>query len=237
MTLLIVQTGSAPAELRERIGDFPDWFRQSLRVNGERVRIVDVQNGAALPAPKRIAAAIVTGSAAMVTHRHEWSERTAQWLADAVRADLPVLGVCYGHQLLAHALGGRVEDHPRGREIGTVTIDCLPPAADDELFGSAASFAAQATHLQTVAELPRGAVALARSAHDDYHAVRYARRAWGLQFHPEFPVAAMRGYLRLRAEILRREGLDASRLIGAVRPSPRARALLRRFLRVAGVSA
>jgi GMP synthase (glutamine-hydrolysing) len=57
-----------------------------------------------------------------------------------------------------------------------------------------------------------------------------------VQFHPEFPVAAMRGYLHLRAEILRKEGLDAARLSRAVRPSPRARALLRRFLRVAGVS-
>lgn len=237
MTLLIVQTGSAPIELRERIGDFPDWFRQALRLNGERVRIVDVQERAALPAPKSVSAAIVTGSAAMVTHRLEWSERTAQWLADAVRADLPVLGVCYGHQLLAHALGGRVEDHPRGREIGTVEIDCHAQAASDELFGSAGTFAAQATHVQSVTRLPPNATVLARSAHDDHQAVRYARRAWGLQFHPEFPVAAMRGYLRLRADALHREGLDAARLASAVRPSPRARALLRRFLRVADVSA
>ena len=236
MTLLIVQTGSAPAELRARIGDFPDWFRRALRVPDAHVRVVDVQHGAVLPALKNVSAAIVTGSAAMVTHRLDWSERTAQWLADAVRRDLPVLGVCYGHQLLAHALGGRIDDHPRGREIGTVTIDCLPHAADDELLGSSAPFIAHATHVQTVADLPPGAVALARSAHDEYHAVRYARRAWGLQFHPEFPVAAMRGYLRLRADILHREGLDAARLSGAVRPSPRARALLRRFVRVAGVS-
>jgi len=236
MTLLIVQTGSAPAELRSSMGDFPDWFRQALRLNGERVRVIDVQNGAALPRPRDVAAAIVTGSAAMVTHRLDWSERTAQWLVDAVKRELPVLGVCYGHQLLAHALGGRVEDHPRGREIGTVSIDCTPQAARDDLFGSADAFVAQATHVQTVTRLPADATVLARSAHDAHQAVRYARRAWGLQFHPEFPVAAMRGYLRLRADALQREGLDAARLSGAVRPSPRARALLRRFLRVAGVA-
>jgi GMP synthase (glutamine-hydrolysing) len=233
MTLLIVQTGSAPAEIRARLGDFPQWFQRGLGLSAADVAIVDVQAGQALPPPHRVKAVVVTGSAAMVTHRHEWSERTAQWLADAVRADVPLLGVCYGHQLLAHALGGRVIDNPRGREIGTVRIDCLAPAARDPLLAAAGDFPAQATHVQTVADLPANATVLARSSHDDFHAVRYARRAWGVQFHPEFSVAAMRSYLHLRAVALRSEGMDAERLRGAVRPSPRARALLRRFLDVA----
>ena len=161
----------------------------------------------------------------MVTHRHEWSERTAQWLADAVRADVPLLGVCYGHQLLAHALGGRVIDNPRGREIGTVRIDCLAPAARDPLLAAAGDFPAQATHVQTVADLPANATVLARSSHDDFHAVRYARRAWGVQFHPEFSVAAMRSYLHLRTEALRNEGMDAEPLRAiAADLSPRAAA-------------
>jgi GMP synthase (glutamine-hydrolysing) len=233
MTILIVQTGTAPAELRTRLGDFPQWFQRGFGLAAADVTIVDVQAGQVLPPPSRVAAVVVTGSAAMVTQRLEWSERTAQWLVDAVRRDVPMLGVCYGHQLLAHALGGRVVDNPRGREIGTVRIDCLPHAAADPLLGTTREFSAQATHLQTVADLPPNAAALARSSHDDFQAVRYARRAWGVQFHPEFSVAAMRGYLRLRAEALRDEGMDAEQLSGAVKHSPRARGLLRRFLRVA----
>jgi GMP synthase (glutamine-hydrolysing) len=237
MTVLIVQTGSAPAPVRDRLGDFPHWFLRGLGLDAAAATTIDVQAGQALPSPGRVSAVVVTGSAAMVSHRHEWSEKTAQWLADAVRAEVPVLGVCYGHQLLAHALGGRVDDNPRGREIGTVAIECLAPAATDSLLAGGATFAAQATHVQTVIEPPANAVPLAKSSHDDYHAVRYARRAWGLQFHPEFSVAAMRAYLRLRADALRAEGMDAVELSGRVRASPRARNLLRRFLRIAGSGA
>jgi len=237
MTLLIIQTGTAPAQIRSRLGDFPHWFQRGFGRTGAAVTTVDVQAGQALPPPRSVSAAVVTGSAAMVSDRHAWSEQTAQWLVDAVRADVPVLGICYGHQLLAHALGGRVENNPRGREIGTVTIDCMAHAAADELFGGAGAFMAQATHLQTVVEAPANASVLARSSHDEHQALRYARRAWGLQFHPEFSVAAMRGYLRLRADTLASEGLDARVLHAGVRASPRARALLRRFLRLAGIAA
>jgi len=237
MTVLIVQTGTAPVELRARLGDFPHWFRRGFGLPAAAVTTIDVQAGQSLPPPRRIGAVVVTGSAAMVSQRHEWSERTAQWLADAVKSQVPVLGVCYGHQLLAHALGGRVADNPRGREIGTVTIDCLAAAAHDDLLRATDPFAAQATHVQTIVDLPANASVLARSSHDDYHAVRFARRVWGLQFHPEFSVAAMRGYLRLRADALRREGLDDGQLAGGVRSSPRARMLLRRFLRLAGIEA
>jgi GMP synthase (glutamine-hydrolysing) len=234
MTFVIVQTGSAPVELRARLGDFPQWFQRGLGLAEGDVTVVNVQAGQDLPPMGRIAAALVTGSAAMVTQRHDWSERTAQWLEDAVRRDVPLLGVCYGHQLLAHALGGRVGDNPRGREIGTVRIDCLVSAATDPLLAAAGVFSAQATHLQTVVELPRNATVLARSSHDDHQAVRYAKRAWGLQFHPEFSVAAMRGYVRLRSDALRNEGMDAARISATVQSSPRARALLRRFLKSAG---
>jgi GMP synthase (glutamine-hydrolysing) len=181
-----------------------------------------------------IAAAVITGSGAMVTERLDWSERTAGWLRDAVQAKLPMLGVCYGHQLLAHALGGRVDYNPRGREIGTVEIACLPAASDDPLFGKlSAGFPAQATHLQSVLQPPSEAVVLARSIQDDCQAVRYAPRVWGLQFHPEFGVRQMRAYLHERVDKLNAEGVDVSARARAVRACAQARSVLRRFARIA----
>jgi GMP synthase (glutamine-hydrolysing) len=232
--VLIVQTGATLPALNARHGDFPVWFQRGLGLLDEEIAVVRVDAQEKLPAVPKVDAAVITGSGAMVSERLDWSERTADWLRDAAQAGMPMLGVCYGHQLLAHALGGRVDYNPRGREIGTVDVQCLPAADDDELFGSLpAEFRAQATHLQSVLVPPSTAVVLARSALDDCQAVRYAPRVWGVQFHPEFSVAHMRGYLSERSEIVDMEGLDAQWLKRAVRASPQARALLRRFARIA----
>ena len=114
MNLLIVQTGVAAPEVLARYGDFPEWFRRGFGVQPDQIVTVRVDGGERLPAPNTMAGAVITGSAAMVPERLDWSERTAAWLREAVAADLPVLGVCARHQLLAHALGGRVDHNPRG---------------------------------------------------------------------------------------------------------------------------
>lgn len=230
---LIVQTGSTFPELRARRGDFPDWFRRGLGLRRDEVDVVRVDAGESLPArPTAHAGVIVTGSSAMVSERQRWSEDTAAWLRTRIETDVPVLGVCYGHQLLAHALGGRVDYHPRGREIGTVEIQRLAGAADDPLLQVCRSdFMAHASHRQSVLELPPGAVTLARSTHDPHHAVRYAARVWGLQFHPEFSVEIMRGYLRRRAQATNEDCPPGYGRAGA--PAPHARRLLRRFRELA----
>jgi GMP synthase (glutamine-hydrolysing) len=155
-------------------------------------------------------------------------------LRDAVASGLPILGVCYGHQLLAHALGGRVDYHASGREIGTVGIERLPAAEQDALLAAVPQqFSAHASHQQSVLELPAGAVTLARSAHDPNHAVRYAPRVWGLQFHPEFSVEIMRGYLRGRPHAANGDCLAQCCPQKSHAPAPAARRLLRRFRAIA----
>lgn len=230
---LIVQTGTTLASLRAREGDFAEWFRRGLRLAPERVECARVDQGAALPPAQGYAAAVITGSAAMASERLAWSERCAGWLRDAAATGLPLLGVCYGHQLLAQAFGGHVDYNPRGREIGSVAIHALPAAEEDALFRAGpARFVAHATHLQSVLRLPQGAVVLARSTQDECQAVRYAPRVWGLQFHPEFGVAQMRAYVRERADAITREAGDPRAILDGIRPSPLARALLRQFRRV-----
>ena len=194
------------------------------------MQVHDAVAGGALPAHDRIAGVVITGSHAMVSAREPWSEALVPWLRTAVQQQTPVLGICYGHQLLAHALGGRVEHHPEGVEIGTVTVELNDAATSDALLGSLPeTFPAQAVHWQSVRRLPPGAVLLARSAHESHHAFRVGPRAWGLQFHPEFSDAALRAYLDGLGPLLADEGLDAAAIAARLRATPEAASVLPRF--------
>jgi len=229
---LIIETGRPLPTLR-RLGRFPHWIRVAAGLRAEQVAVCEPAAGDELPDHDLPAAVLVTGSGAMVTERHDWSVASAAWLRAAVERGIPVLGVCYGHQLLADALGGTVGVNPNGREMGTVEIEATASAAEDPLFAALPPrFAAQATHLQTVQPPPPDAVVLARSRLDDCQAFRVGRHAWGVQFHPEFSTGMMRGYIHARSEPLQAEGFDPQQLSRAVRPAPVARSVLSRFARL-----
>lgn len=231
--ILIVKTGEAIYQV-EADGDFEDWITAGMGLNGAAVRVCRVVSGEELPDPVDLSGVVITGSPAMVTDRLDWSERTSQWLRDAVSSGLPILGICYGHQLLADALGGKVERDPAGREIGTVEVELHQSAQFDPLLvGLPKRFFAHATHEQSVIDLPPGAVQLAESGHPAIHVFRVGSCAWGVQFHPEFDDDVMKSYLRGRAAVIKQEGLDPDALLNAVRPAPVAAGILRRFAEIA----
>ena len=238
LPLLIIKTGETFAHLSAPAGDFEHWVEAGVAGHGLPVAVVDARQPGGLPAPHTIAGAVLTGSHAMVSDRADWSEALGTWLATAVQQQTPVLGICYGHQLLAHALGGEVGYHPGGLEIGTVEVTRTPHAADDVLLGALPGrFAAQVVHHQSVRALPPGAVPLAGNAHEPHHAYRIGERAWGVQFHPEFSADAMRCYIDTLAPSLSDAGRDVQALRTGVRDTPDAAALLGRFARLCSAPA
>ena len=169
----------------------------------------------------------VDGSHSSVTSRAPWILDTEAALAAFVEAGVPTFGICFGHQLLAQALGGVVTKNPRGREIGTVEFELVEP---DPLFAAAPErFAVNMSHVDSAERLPDGARRLGRTRLDPNGAVRFGERAWGVQFHPEFDADVIRAYLAARREILREEGIAPEPLESAVRDSAHGGALLRRF--------
>ena len=114
--LLIVQTGAPPAEIEAEHGDLPQWFGRLLAPWRQQIATVRVYAGETLPDPDSQTVAVMTGSWAMVTDRLAWSEKTAAWIRSPMAVEMPLFGICYGHQLMADAIGGEVAYHPAGRE-------------------------------------------------------------------------------------------------------------------------
>ena len=234
LPILILKTGATHAAIRERLGDFEDWIAAGLSKGGASAITHDARSDAALPPLDSVAGVVITGSHAMVSDREPWSEALVPWLRDAVAASVPTLGICYGHQLLAHALGGDVAHHPDGVEIGTVQVRLHDAATEDPLLSLLpAAFDAQAVHWQSVRRLPPQAVLLASSAHEHHHAFRVGRNAWGVQFHPEFSADALRAYLDGLGPTLAREGLNAERISAELKDTPEAASVLATFARMA----
>lgn len=228
--LYILKVGTTFPALAEQFGDFDDWTEAGLGAIPVPIAVWDVERGEALPNPEQCAGVVFTGSHAMVTDCLPWSVAIETWIPALLNAGIPLLGICYGHQLLARAAGGEVGYHPQGKEIGTVEVELLPAAAQDPLFQTLPDhFRAHATHAQTVLRLPPGATPLAGNSFEPNHAFALAGCAWGVQFHPEYSADIMRGYIQAQAPSLEKAGKDVAALLAGVAETPVAAAVLRNF--------
>ncbi len=194
--LLIVNVGQAPQNQREKYGDFELWAKRAINEQGATAQGIEIafHDGVHAPLPDHatLAGVIIMGSLSMVTEQTEWMQRLAKDIVELNAQQIPLLGICFGHQLIADALGGRVDYNPRGLEIGTIDIERTATDSRDPLFDALPKqFKAHAVHFQSVLTLPSNAVALAKSAMDDHHAFRVGQSTWGVQFHPEFTTDIM----------------------------------------------
>ncbi len=229
-TLYVMKVGTTFPATLERHGDFDQWTSAALGDIAVPVAVVDVERGESLPDVGTCAGAVVTGSHSMVTDNLPWSLALEEWLKKLLRAEIPIFGICYGHQLLARAGGGEVGFHPRGKEVGTVRIHLTENHLGDPIFtGLPPTFAVHATHAQSVLALPPGAIHLAANGYEPHHAFRIGPSAWGVQFHPEYNAAIMRSYVEQQSDALKALGRDVQAVLAAVTETPAATALYRNF--------
>lgn len=219
----------------ERFGDQDEAFLKAGGFDAEEVDIAAVFEGASLPEdPLAYAGILITGSGSMVSRPEPWMEATATWLRRAVALDVPILGVCFGHQLLAYSLGGSVAPNEKGLEAGTVRVNFADTRNDDPLFWDFADEVLfQAHHYESVIHRPPNSRILACNDHEAHHALRYGQHVWGVQFHPELDATLMSELMMALADDHHRAGLSGEAIAQSICDTPDGPSLIQRFKRYA----
>lgn len=230
---LIIQPATSHDDLPalcEVRGDEIAWFSNACQVPRDEIQAIRVYEGEPLPDPADIRAAVITGAIDMVTDPKPWIRDLADWTRRAVAAEVPLLGVCFGHQMLAYAMGGEVGENLNGPMFGPVAIQRLECGRDDPLFGVLPDAATMRVfHFQSVLTMPDSAEVLVSAAHDPHHAARYGPAAWGVQFHPEFDRQIMDSCYDVYGETMTEAGFSVDALRAAEQDSPAGFALLQKF--------
>ena len=228
--LLIIKTGDTFPEIKAAHGDFEDMFASSLEGIDVDITVYDARDQNPLPALANFQGVIITGSHAMSTDCEPWSERLLPYIKEMLATRTPTLGVCYGHQLIAKALGGEIDFHPEGPQAGSTEITLTEAGKADRLLGeSPGAFKVNAGNSQRISQLPNEAIVLAGNDFEPHQAVKFGEAMWGLQFHPEFNRSVTCAYIDRTAEVLTKHRRDAKSITASCINTRESKDILRNF--------
>ncbi len=189
MRIGILQCGQAPDELKRDLGDYPDMFVRLLDGRGFTFRTWHVEE---MAFPDDIHDAdgwLLTGSRHGAYEDHPFIPVLEAFIRDAYRAGVPMVGICFGHQIIAQALGGTVVKYPGGWAVG----------AQDYDFGGQ-PVRLNAWHQDQVVSLPPDAQVCGRNDFCQNAALVYGDRAFTVQAHPEFDDGFIQGLMDTRGK-------------------------------------
>ena len=216
MKIGILEAGDVVPDLRARYGDYPAMFERLLGAADASLEFVTVHvvSGELPDDPHAADAWLVTGSRHGIYDDLPWIEPLKAFLRDCIAERVPVVGICFGHQLLAEALGGRAEKSDKGYGLGVQEYQVA--ARPGWMAEVPERFSVRALHGDQVTQVPEGATVLARSGHCEVAALAYGDPedpdAITLQPHPEFSKEFLDELIALRAgKTIPMEAVDAAR--------------------------
>ncbi|HZS38747.1 MAG TPA: gamma-glutamyl-gamma-aminobutyrate hydrolase family protein [Polyangia bacterium] len=232
--LLLYKTGETDPRLVEHIGDYERWFS---RVLGDCA----LEIHRAFEAPRHRLAGydglVISGSPRSLVEPEPWMDDAAAFVRAADDAGVPVLGVCFGHQLIGYAYGGEVRKNPNGWEVGTVEVELTDEGARDALFaGLPRRLRVNQSHRDEVGALGPRLRRLAHGAHTGNQALAAGEHVRGVQFHPEMDGAVIRHLMAHRRAILDEDATCRGRafcldtLLSRAADTPDAERVLRNFV-------
>jgi GMP synthase-like glutamine amidotransferase len=191
-------------------GDYDDMFRAMVAAVDPATEVVgyDVRNGVLPLRPDACDGWLITGSSASVYDDEPWIESLAGFLQAVHTERAPCVGVCFGHQLLAHALGGRTTRADVGWGVGarSMTVVHPEPWMDPALSTATLLY----SHQDQVTELPPDGRVLAAAAHCPVAMLAIGDHLIGMQAHPEFGAAYVRALLEDRVDRIGQAETDAA---------------------------
>lgn len=188
MLIGILQTGLAPEALAPAMGDYPDMLARLLDGHGFTFKTFQVVNGTFPATVHDCDGWLITGSKHGAYEDHPWIPPLEAFIRAAFDARVPVVGICFGHQIIAQAMGGKVEKFAGGWSVGPTTYDF-----DGE------TVTLNAWHQDQVVQRPAGATVIASNDFCENAALLYDDRALTIQAHPEFQPDFVEGLMKTRA--------------------------------------
>lgn len=186
MQIGILQTGESPDALRDQ-GDYPDFFETLLADKGLTFRRWPVLRNDFPASVHDCDGWLITGSRFGAYEDHPWIPPLEDFIRAAYAAHVPVVGVCFGHQIIAQAMGGKVEKFKGGWSVGPTAYD----------FGDR-TYTLNAWHQDQVTVKPEGAEVLASTDFCANAALLYDDRIFTVQPHPEFRREFVEGLIKFR---------------------------------------
>lgn len=190
MKIGILQTGIAADALIGKHGDYPDSFEVMLQGRGLEFEVFQVINGIFPPNANVCEGWLVTGSKHGAYEPHDWIPPLEDLIREIYAADLPMVGVCFGHQVIAQALGGKVEKFSGGWGVGNFTY------ADKN---GENAITLNAYHQDQVVEAPACATGVLGNDFCENAILTYGDKAYTMQPHPEFSTQYIRDLIAERA--------------------------------------
>jgi len=212
--------------------DVGDWFRKVFEKAGAPVVVKHSQDSSS-PCLDQFSGLVLTGSPSSANDDDIWIERLKDLVCEAVRKSVPTLGVCFGSQLIATALGGEVQPNPKGWELGNCQVRLTPEGIRDPLFfGIPESFEVMESHQDSITLLPDGAFLLATNDHSPIQAYGLGKTLRAVQFHPEMGPEHLHFILPPRRErILKSIGIDVLEVLPRLCSTPVAPGIFNNFVK------
>ena len=197
MKLLIISAGPGLDEIRNIYGHAIDWISSFINDASLEIHISHIYKNEDFD-HSGYDAWIITGSASSVLDNDNWISNLKNKIKYAYKTSIPLLGICFGHQIISEALGGKVVHNIKGWELGAYKIDFNQKGRDSLLFnGIDSNDYFYFSHEDIVSKLPPSAVELA-SNNMGLQSYSINDRIFGVQFHPEFSFDVIRKYVEVR---------------------------------------